>query len=141
MSEENKSDLNQEDIDAINKDIEDAKSKLVSKETEDKIAQAKEEAKKEAEKEFAVNQKVKELEEANQKLQEEKEAKEKEAAEKIANLAEKVNTYVESKQVVTNNETPFGSNNTDVEKIPDEDIEKIENESYVAFVRDKVRKP
>jgi Skp family chaperone for outer membrane proteins len=141
MSEENKSDFNQEDIDAINKDIEDAKSKLVSKETEDKIAQAKEEAKKEAEKEFAVNQKVKELEEANQKLQEEKEAKEKEAAEKIANLAEKVNTYVESKQVVTNNETPFGSNNTDVEKIPDEDIEKIENESYVAFVRDKVRKP
>jgi hypothetical protein len=50
--------INQEDIDAINKDIEDAKSKLVSKETEAKLQEAREEAKKEAMKEYETNKKI-----------------------------------------------------------------------------------
>ena len=65
MSEENKKpdELTKEDVEAINKDIDDAKDTLVSKETDEKIAKAKVEAKAEAEKEFYLQQKAKEQEE------------------------------------------------------------------------------
>jgi hypothetical protein len=133
------SELDNNDIEAINKDIEDAKNKLVSKDTEAKILQAKEEAKKEAAKEFEVNARIKELEEDKKKLQESIELKEKEAAEKIANLAQKVNNYVESKAVINKQNSPLDKT-IDLDKVSDEDIDKIEQESFNAFINEKVRK-
>ena len=136
MAEEN---INEADIDALNKDIEDAKSKLVSKETEDKIVAAKEEAKKEAAVEFETNQKIKELEAQNEVYKKQMEDKEKEAAEKITMLSEKVNSYIESKAVVTN-DNPFAKNNTSNEEISDEDIKNIEQQSFTAFVEGRISK-
>ena len=131
--------ISKEDIDAINKDIDDAKDKLVSKETDEKIEKAKAEAKAEAEKEFYLSQKAKELEEENKKLKEQMEAKEKEAAEKLTELTNKVNDYVESKAVISN-DNPLDKVNADVEKLDDEEIAKIEDESFKAFIEERVKK-
>ena len=57
------------ELEAINADIEKAKGALVSKGTEELIQKAKEEARKEAEKEFLVNQRIKEIETQKAELQ------------------------------------------------------------------------
>lgn len=141
MAEEGKNDINEADIEALNKDIEDAKSKLVSKETEEKLSAAKEEAKKEAAKEFEVNQRIKELEAQNEVYKKQMEDKEKEAAEKITILSDKVNSYIESKAVVSNNNPFDNKTNNSNEQVSDEDIENIEKQSYAAFVDERVRQP
>ena len=67
--------------------------------------------------------------------------KEKEAAEKITILSDKVNSYIESKAVVSNNNPFDNKTNNSNEQVSDEDIENIEKQSYAAFVDERVRQP
>lgn len=127
----------------INKDIESAKSSLVSKGTEEQIKKAKEEAKKEAEKEMQTNQKIKELEENNKKLEEEKTQKEKEAAEKIEELRKKVDEQISSKAPVQNKD-PFQEGKSKendakkgVDQWTDEEVKKYEEAHARAFFGDE----
>lgn len=141
MSEENKDNINEKDLEALNNDIEDAKAKLVSKETEEKLAAAKEEAKKEAAKEFETNQRIKELEAELKKKEEAIVAKESESAEKISLLTDKVNNYIESKANVGSN-NPFKGDSAEknIEQMPEDDVEKIEHDSFNAFINERIRK-
>lgn len=82
---------------AIDKDIAEAKAALVSKDTQDQIAKAKNEAKAEAEKEFQLKKQLEDAEKAKQELQAKIAAQEKETAERLAKLQSKVDELVTSK--------------------------------------------
>lgn len=126
--------LNNEDLDKLEKDMDNARNTLVSKETEDKIAQAKEEAKKEAEKEFLVNQRIKELEEEKVKLAEDKAKKEEEVAKQLEEMKEKLNAAITSRAVPTAN-NPFNDkpSSSNIDKLSDDEVNQIEQASYLAF--------
>jgi len=95
-----------EELDALNREIEEANKTLVSEDVAKVIKLEKEAAKKEAEKEFLVNQRVKDLEAEKDALVKAKEQSEKEAAEKLEALTKKVNSLVSS-QAPVKNENPF----------------------------------
>lgn len=82
---------------AIDKDIAEAKAALVSKDTQDQIAKAKNEAKAEAEKEFQLKKQLEDAEKAKQELQAKIAAQEKETAERLSKLQSKVDELVTSK--------------------------------------------
>jgi len=133
--------ITQEEIDAINKQIEEANKKLVSDDVSDLIKKEKELAKKEAEKEFMVNQKVKELEAQLKQKEEERIASEKASASQLQAIMEKVNALTASKAPVSN-DNPF----TDAPQEPprptemtDEMTKEIERASYIAFIENKRR--
>jgi len=98
--------LTPEDKAAMQKDIDDAKKDLVSDDTSKAIEKAKVDAKAEAEKEFATNAKIKELEDANKKLLDEQTEKEKKSAEQLDALTKKVDDMTTSKANI-NQQDPF----------------------------------
>ena len=102
----NESPLSEEDIKKLSDDIDNAKSTLVSKETQSAIEKAKADAKAEAEKEFTTNQKIKELEEQKQQLEASVKAKEESAAQELEKLKQAVNEMKASKAVVQQ-DNPF----------------------------------
>lgn len=130
--------LTPEEKAAMQKDIDDAKKSLVSDDTAKAIEKAKSEAKAEAEKEFLVNQKIKELEEEKEKLKQEQITKEKESAKQLEELTKKVDDMTTSKAAI-NTQDPFkaGNNTVDlksqVEKLSDEQALEIENEASRDF--------
>ena len=126
--------LSAEEKAQMEKEIAEAKEKLVSKETSEEIQKAKEEAKKEAEKEFATNQRIKELEEEKNKLAEDQKQKEKEAAEKLEALKKRLDEMATSQQPV-NFENPFQNNNNQPNEtiMTEEDVRTIEKDSARAF--------
>lgn len=139
-NEEPKQDVqySEDEVKAIQEDINKAKSSLVSKETDDQIAKAKEQARLEAEKEFTTNQKIQELKAENERIQSEKLEKEKEFADKFSQMNEKINEMIGSKQPVVP-ENPFkgnqstGPNQVNVESLSDDAVNAIEEKSAELF--------
>ena len=129
--EEPKVNLSKEDIDAINRDIDNVKSKLVSKETQDVISKAKEEAKAEALKEVEIQRKIEELEKEREELAKAKEDQEKLANEELSKLKTKVDELTTSKQTIAS-EDPFVKKpemSQEVDKWSDDKVKQIEEES------------
>ncbi len=141
MSEDTqKEQISAEELEKLNKDIDDTTKKLVSDETAAQIQEAKEEAKKEAEKEFAINQRIKELEDEKAKLEEQRIAKEKEAAEQLTALKSKVDELTSSKAVVQG-DSPFKEESqTAPSEISEEVADDIERQSFEMFWEES-RKP
>jgi len=134
--EKDENPLTKEDIDAMNKDIADAKSSLVSKETEMKLEDVKRQAKEEAKQELELKAKFEQQEQLNKELQEKLEAKEREASERLSKLQEKVDEMVSSKAAVRPVD-PFAAQEqekaVDLKRMSDEDINDLEHASAQAF--------
>jgi TolA-binding protein len=146
MSEDKKEtkSITKEDVEQIEKDIQDAKSSLVSKEVDMKLEEMKTKAKEEALAEIEMQNKLREQEEQNRKLQEQLEAKEKEAAEKLNSLQQKVDEMVGSKAAFQpvdpfKNEPHQSTEGVpDVKRMSDEQVDDIEMESARAFFGDEL---
>jgi DNA uptake protein ComE-like DNA-binding protein len=133
--------LSPEDIAQMQKDIDEAKSKIVSKDTEAIIQKAKEEAMREIE----AKQKL----EAERKAQEEKDKliqelqakianQEKEASTKFEMLQKRLDEMATSKAVVTPQD-PFASETKsaiNIDKWSDEELRRVEEESARKFFGD-----
>lgn len=133
----------QEELKQIEADIQKARDSIVSKETSALIAKAKEEAKKEAEKEFLTNSKIKELEDEKEKLRQEQVNKEREAATQLEALKKKVDELTSSKAPI-NFKDPFrpagsqqNNNQGQSLNLTEEQINNIEFESGKAFFGDE----
>jgi hypothetical protein len=131
----------QEEIDKLTKEIEEANKKIVSSEVAETIRKEKEVAKKEAEVEFAKNQKIKELEEQLKKEKEQKELFEKSAAAQLEALKTKLDSLISAK-AVANTENPFKKENDvkpqfSLDKLTEEQVNDIEYNSFIAFMEDK----
>jgi len=143
MAEDNKEQITKEELEQLNKDLDSAKSNIVSNEVTKKIEEAKEEAKKEAEKEFITNQRIKDIEEEKKQLQSKQEEAEKKAAEEIEALKTKVNEMISSKSSISQ-EDPFskegGNADSSIESLSDEDTDAIEKRSMDMFLSRRIRK-
>jgi uncharacterized protein YhaN len=127
--------LTEEEKNQINRDIDDARSKIVSRDVDAKIQQAKEEARREAEKELGMKQKLDELEKAKKELESKMETKEKEYAESFGKLKTKVDELVSSKAPIQM-ENPFSAPQAGaqaIDRMTDDQIEKIEDSSAREF--------
>lgn len=126
-----------DELEELNREIEEASKSLVSEDVAKVIKLEKEAAKKEAEKEFLTNQRVKELEAEKLALQKEKEQAEKEAAAKLDALTQRVNGLISSRAPVQA-ESPFNApalaeESTSIDNISDEQAKEIELASMEAF--------
>jgi len=144
--------LTPEDKAAMQKDIDDAKKSLVSDDTQKVMEKVKAEAKAEAEKEFAVNAKIKELEADNKKLLDIQVEKEKESATKLDVLTKKVDEMTTSKANVVQQD-PFKGNQpvdikTKVDSLSDNEALDLQEkaseqffgkEGYELIQRDKAK--
>jgi len=131
--------VTQDEIDAINREIEEANKKLISEDVSELIKKEKELAKKEAEKEFLVNQKVKDLEAQLLKEQEAKKDAERQTAAQLQALMEKVNALTAAKAVVQN-DNPFKNDPQEPPKpteLSNDVADEIEHASYMAFMDSK----
>lgn len=136
-----------EEIEQIQKDIDSAKSSLVSDETKKEIQQAKEEARKEAEKEMLIKQEITDKEKLIEDLKRQKIEQEKEFNDKFKSMEDKLNDMVSSKAPVSNT-NPFTSNQPlpqdtgmTAKNMSDDQINDIERESGVAFLGDEFIRP
>jgi hypothetical protein len=128
------------DFEALRKEIEDADKTLVSEDVQKLLKEEKEAARKEAEKEFLVNQRLKEKEAEIENLKNASVEEQKKAAEQLAYLKAKLDELVTTKQVV-NNENPFKkkeeaepTQNEMIAKLTDDDIDAIEYGSLQAIL-------
>jgi len=139
--EKSREEITAEELESINKEIEEANKSLVSEDVAKVIKLEKEAAKKEAEKEFLVNQRVKDLEAEKIALAKEMEHSEKEAAAKLEKLTERVNSLISSKATVKN-DNPF--NEPQPAKVPtnddmtEEQEIDIETGSAIAFLGEEI---
>lgn len=142
VKETDKETVSQEDLDALDKAISEANASLVSKDVQEQIKLAKEEAKKEAELEFLKSQKIKELED---KLKAEEAAKadmQKETAEKLASLKSRLDTMSASRAVApasTPFDAPPATPKTQLD-LSAEEIAQIEKDSFRALVGRTINK-
>ncbi len=136
MSEEG-SVLTEEEKQAIDKDLADARTKLVSQDTEDKIRKAKEEGAEAAKVEIEKQQEVDAIKKENADLKASVETKEKEAASNIEMLTKKVDDLVSSKAPVEVKD-PFAEENREktVNKLSDDEVNNIEERSAREFFGD-----
>jgi len=127
--------ISKEEMEAISRDIQSTKESLVTKESQDAEAKAKAAGKEEAQKEFELQQKLKEQEEANKKLQEELEKTKTETAEKLNIVQKKVDEMIGSKASVESKnpfETAVGLSK-EVDNWSDDKVNEIENRSARKF--------
>jgi len=132
--------FSKEEIDAINNDIIKAKSSLISEEAKKEIENAKVQARVEAEKEFQINQKIKEQEALIEQLKQEKLNKEKEFHDKFETMESRINDMIGSKAPV-NVENPFKQNNQsnqpiDPMNLTEAQVSEVERASAEAFFGD-----
>ena len=130
--------LTEDEVKLLQKDIEDAKSKLISKETDEKIKKAKDEAKKEALAEVEKKKAEDDRERTIKELQEKLEKQEKDSTEKLTAIQKKVDDMVASKAVITK-EDPFKNDpnlSKQVDTWSDEKIKEIEENSAKTFFGD-----
>ncbi len=137
MAEEKKEEktiVSDADIKAIEADIAKAQNNINTKEVDEKIKQVKEETKKEVIKEITEKQKLEEIEKQNAELKKQLEEKEKTFKESFTNLKSKVDDLVTSKATIEVAD-PFTEPNVSdkIDKMSDEEIDKIEEESKRAF--------
>lgn len=119
----------------IDRDIEEAKKSLVSKETQAQIEAAKAQARKETEAEMLIKQKLEKLEEENKKLREAQVAKEAETAKVLDELRAKVNSAIGSR-APAKMEDPFqepAQGKLAVDRLSDAQIADIEKRSAEVF--------
>ena len=139
MAEE-KSLVSEEDKKAIEQDIADAKSKLVSKEVQAQVDKVKADTRAEVEKEAALKAQLEKQAAEIAQLKADKERQEKDAAERLNKIQAKVDEMVSSKAPV-NMQDPFrapsgaGSvvdtwNDDKVDSIEEESARKFFGESY-----------
>jgi F0F1-type ATP synthase membrane subunit b/b' len=130
--------LTPEDIQAMQKDIEEAKSKLVSKDTDMIVQKAKEEALKEIEAKQKLEAERKAQEDKDkliQELQDKVKAQETEAATRFDALQKRLDEMASSKAVITP-EDPFKSQTNpavDIDKWSDEQVRQFEENSARKF--------
>jgi hypothetical protein len=132
-----------EEIEKLNKEIEEAKKQMVSEDVEKKIMAEREAAKKEAEKEFLVNQKIKDLEREKLELQQKNEAVQRQTSQQLESLKAQVDRLMSSKAVITQ-DNPFKREpqpdvNKSVDMMDEATIDKIEEKSFEAFMESKSR--
>lgn len=131
--------FSEEELSQITNDIKKAREGLVSKEVEQKINQVKEEAKREVEKEFLMNDKIKQAEMEKAQLQAEMEKIQKQSAEELERLKSKVDELISSKAPVKTDD-PF-KKHTDIKNsidfLSDEQVSDIEEASARAFWGDE----
>jgi hypothetical protein len=136
-------DIAQEELDELNREIEEANKSLVSEDTSKLIKLEREAAKKEAEKEFLVNQRVKELEAEKEQIKKEAAEKEKAFALKMEALTNRVNGMVASKAPVVNdnpfNAQPPAPNPNQSTEFTEDEVRDIELASMEAFFDAKSR--
>jgi len=131
-----------DELEALNREIEEANKSLVSEDVAKVIKLEKEAAKKEAEKEFLTNQRVKELEAEKEALKQQKEQSERDAAAKLEALTQKVNSLISSKAPVKN-ENPFNAQPAatpkplTIDDLTEEQSQEIERASMEAFFDEK----
>jgi hypothetical protein len=135
--------VSQADIDELNSEIERMNKEMVSEDTAKMIELEKEKARKEAEKDFLVNQKIKEQNDLIEAMKKEKEESEKKNAESLEALTRKVNEMVTSKAVIPNG-NPFNEPANEPEPqtpstMSKQTIDDIERASYELFMQEKQR--
>jgi hypothetical protein len=135
-------------VEELHREIEAANKKIVSDEVAQLIAKEKEAARKEAEKEFLVNQKLKDKEAELEALKKAQLEKERANAEQLEALKRKVDEMAASKQptVVAN---PFSAPTPTVSpsqplpsvlNLPEAQLSEVERESFNAlFTRKRVK--
>lgn len=132
MADEKKTEeVTPEELEALNKDIESATKNFVSAEVQKKIEEAKAQAKAEAEKDFNVQQRIKELEAEKERLAKEKEEQEKKAAEELSSLKSKVDAVISSKATIAS-QNPFKSEGA--ASFTDDEANVIERASFEALL-------
>ena len=141
--QENSDSFTLEEIDKLNKEIEEAKKQMVSEDIEKKIAAEREAAKKEAEKEFLISQRVKDLEKEKEELQKKNEESQRLASQQLELLKAQVDKLMSSKAVITQ-DNPFRKEpqpdvNISIDNMDEAAIDKIEEKSFEAFMEQKSR--
>lgn len=127
-----KDEVSKEELEALQKDIEKAATSLSAKERDEVQKSAREEGKKEAEKEFQLQKQLEEAEKKRQELEQKLEKTQQSAAEELKKIQERVDEMAASKQVVPQPEDPFKKSD-EVDKWSDDKIREIEEKSAVAF--------
>ena len=125
-----------EELEQIKKDIAAAKGNLVGKELQDEIAKAKEEARRETEERLKREQELKELQESKAKAEEALKKQQEEANTRLEALQTKVDELSGSKNIASG-DNPFKENaqgKFDVNKLTDQEIEEIEENSLREFL-------
>lgn len=127
--------LTKEQMEEMRRDVADAKATLVSKDTQDAIAKAKEEGADEARKEEELKQKADEATKLAEETKKRLEEQEKASSEKLEAMEKKLNDMVESKQILAA-EDPFKTTPalTDkVDKMSEEEVTALEERSARQF--------
>lgn len=135
---EDKTTLTEEERAQIQKDMEDARKTLVSEDVESKIRQAKEEAKKEVEKELQMKAELEKAKAEAEELRKKNEEAQKQAATQLDALKKRVDEMTASR-APTSVVDPFGnpSRLTDgshpIDSLNDAEIDKLEERSAREF--------
>jgi len=134
--------LTQEEKQALEQDIADAKKSLSDRDKESAVAAAKAEGRQEAEKEAELKRKLEEQERARQELEGKIKSYEEASAKQNEDIKKQLDELRESKMVVEP-ENPFAGNqaqpNVNVDAMSEEDINDIERESCEAFLEARSR--
>ena len=132
MSEE-KSTFTKEELEQIDKDLNTAREKLVSKETQSEIEKAKTQAKEEAKKEFELQRKLEDLEREKKELEERVLKSEESSSAELDKFKKRLDELTDSKATIAE-QNPFRQNQQkSPENMTDEEISEIERESGIAF--------
>jgi len=129
-------------VDELHKEIEAANKKIVSEDVAQLLAKEREEARKEAQKEFAVNQQIKDKEAELENMKKAQKEKDLENARQLEALKRKVDELAASKQPVQV-QNPFGSPSQSKDAIPsvlsmkEEDLDEMEKASFEALLARK----
>ena len=140
-----KEEVSQEDLNELEKAISDANNSLVSKDVQEQVKVAKEEARVEVEKEFAANQKIVDLKAELKAKDDEKVELQKQTADKLQALKSKVDDMSASRAVAPI-QTPFDKPPVDKPDIKaqldmsSDEMEQLEEGSKLAFFDRKLQK-
>ena len=142
-AEKSAEEIASDELEELNREIEEANKSLVSEDVARVIKLEKEAAKKEAEKEFLVNQRVKDLEAEKEALRKQMEAAERKTAEELDAFKQQINSLRTSRAPVVS-ENPFNAQPTEPQKpnntgFTDTEAEEIERASLEAFLESKTR--
>ena len=140
---ETKEEASQDDLNALEKAINEANDSLVSKDVQEQVKVAREQAKMEAQKEFETNQKIKELEAQLKAKEDEKVELQKQTVEQLQALKTKVDDMTASKAIAPT-QTPFDKAPEEPEKdkldMNADEMAQFETDSYRAFAQRTINK-
>jgi chromosome segregation ATPase len=134
--------VTEDELAAIEAELNKANKSIVSEDIQKRIQEERESARREAEKEFQVNQRIKELEAEKETLKKQQEQKELEAARQLEELRQKVNSLVAARGVARET-NPFKDEKPEPTKdtsfLNDEMADEIEKASFDAFMEMRSR--